>query len=32
MVKSPLNIMIREKMDTNKEEGDNKYQKYFDED
>ncbi len=32
MVKSPLNIMIREKMDTNKEEGDNKYQKYFEED
>ncbi len=32
MSKNPLNIMIREKTETNKEEGDNKYQNYYDED
>lgn len=32
IAKSPLNIMIREKMETTKEEGDNKYQNYYDED
>ena len=30
--KNPLNIMIREKFETNKEEGENKYQFLFDED
>ena len=32
MSKNPLNIMLREKTETNKEEGDNKYQNYYDED
>ena len=30
MVKNPLNIMLREKIETKLEEGDNKYQNYYD--
>lgn len=31
LVKNPLNIMFREKYESDKEEGDNKYQNYYDE-
>ena len=30
IAKNPLNIMVREKIETNLEEGDNKYQNYYD--